>query len=507
MVSANPTYLSAIPPGTDLSVLETGARVLQFDVHEQNRLLGGVLEARDEDELPLYPIVVVLQPRRSAKTTGIWEVLIGRCLDRPGTVVLATAQDGTRARDRLKDQMRRLRGHGFRDATQKPGDDEGELLGLLYWGNGDERIEFTNGSRLVTAPPVASAIRGEAADVLFFDEAGELDLAKSEDLLSGALPLLDTRPMGQAIIAGTPAKERAGLFWDTLQEGRAGEPGTGIVDYSVRDDEDVVIDEQAAIDEGADLPTEWARKKLADGTVVVLNEDVLRRVHPGIGTLTTIAKMRQRFTKMQVAQFEMEYLCRFPFSSDSRAIDPEKWASCASDVLKRPERVGIAFNVARDSTSSSIAYAWRLPDGRAVVELADHRPGTSWLANTAHRASKTHPQCPIAYDQIGANLDPAAALDRMKPKPRQVPLSIAVQIAATQRFMSELRDGRLVHFEGQVDLDLAVENTTWREAGRSGRAFGVRDHSAAAINPLVACVLALWQYDKQGERRSMTLVA
>lgn len=489
---ATPTYISAVPVGTDVSVLKVGAEALQFDVHEQNEQLAGVLEARDEDELPLYPIVVVLQPRRSAKTTGIWETLIGRCLERPGTVVLATAQDGTRARDRLKDQMRRLRGNGFRDATQKPEDDEGPVLGLLYWGNGDERIEFTNGSRIITAPPVASAIRGEAADVLFFDEAGELDLVKSADLLSGALPLLDTRPLGQAIIAGTPGKERAGLFWDTLLEGRAGEDGTGILDYSIRDDE------QWYREYDGTAPEAWGRKTLADGTVIVLDEDVLRRVHPGIGTLTTIAKMRRWFAKMPLAQFEREYLCRFPFSSATHAIDPEKWGEARVEALERPERIGIAFDVRRDGTSASVAYAWRLDDGTAVVEVVDHRAGTSWLPNVAHKCSKLHKGSVLGFDNIGANIEPADAMSRMSPKPRLAPLSMKETLAAQQRLAELVRDGRLLHF-GQGDLDAAVANTGWRPAG-GGQAFGPRDPAEAPINSLVAAALALWMFDKKGAR-------
>jgi len=480
---ATPTYISAVPAGTDVSVLRRGAEALRFDVHEQNVRLAEVLEARDEDELPLYPIVVVLQPRRSAKTTGIWETLIGRCLERPGTVVLATAQDGTRARDRLKDQMRRLRGHGFRDATAKPEDDEGPALGLLYWGNGDERIEFTNRSRIITAPPVASAIRGEAADVLLFDEAGELDLAKSADLLSGALPLLDTRPMGQAIIAGTPGEERAGLFWETLLDGRVGRASTGIVDYSIRDDEDSTLP--------ADPDDPESER--------VLNEDVLRRVHPGVGTLTTMAKMRQRFEKMQLQQFEREYLCRFPFSSTSHAIDPERWSDARADELARPDRIGIAFDVRKDSTSASVAYAWRLDDGTAVVELVDHRPGVSWLPNVAHRCTKLHRGSVLGYDGIGANIDPADLLSRMSPKPRSTTLTTKEVVAASQRFASEVRDGRLVHL-GQRDLDVAVDNAGWRPVG-GGQAFGPRDPGGAAINPLVACALALWMFDKKGTRK------
>src|SRR5699024_2291568 len=105
------------------------------------------------------------------------------------------------------------------------------------WSNGDESIEFDNGSRIWVVPPESGAFRGEAADAMLFDEAGELTLQRSEDLLAGALPLMDTRPRGQVIITGTPGLIRAGLLWSTLERGRTREPGVGILDYSARDDE------------------------------------------------------------------------------------------------------------------------------------------------------------------------------------------------------------------------------------------------------------------------------
>lgn len=484
---ATPTYISDIPEDTDISVLEVGAQALDFQVHEQNRLLAGVLEAKDCDGLPLYPIAVVLQPRRSAKTTGIWEVLIGRCMERPGTVVITTAQDGTRARDRLKDQMRLLRGRGFVDASDK--DVPGGVLGVLYWGNGDERIEFTNGSRILQKTPQASAIRGDAADVLFFDEAGELDLAKSMDLLSGALPLLDTRPMGQAIIAGTPGLDRAGLFWDTLQDGRDGREGTGILDYSIRDDEPSVI----PVD--PDDPE----------SEMVLNEDVLRRVHPGVGTLTTMAKMRQRFDKMQLAQFEREYLCRFPFSSTSHAIDPQQWETLASERVPRPERVGVAFDCSYDGSSASVVYAWRDEDGVAYFDVVDHRPSTTWVPRTAAEVRRHYPRVALGFDAIGANLDPAAAIQREARTAKMDKVGPKEIAAATQRLVSLVSEGRVRHFN-QTDLNEAIENATFRDLS-GGRAFRQRVPGGPAINPLVAASIALWTYDRARDRKPIAIVA
>lgn len=473
---AEPTHCSEIPAGTDVSAYEAGLRLLGYDETPQGRLLAGVLEAKDADGLPLYPTTAVLMPRRSTKTTTLWAVLLGRCSLTPGYRVATTAQDGTRAGNVMRERMRELEARGFEEG-----------VGELRWSNGRERIEFANGSVIWVVAPSAAAFRSEAADALLFDEAGELNPEKSADLLAGALPLLDTRPQGQAIIAGTPAKSRAGLLWDTLEDARRGEEETGILDYSLRDDEEVVV-----LDD--------------DGQVVGLDEDVLRRVHPGVGTLTTMAKMRSRFRKMSRTQFEMEYCCRFPADSATDAISPEQWAAQLVERFERPERVGIAFDCSYDGSAASIVYAWRLDDGRAVVEVVKHQLGTNWVAREAHRASAKYKRTPVAHDDIGANRDPATALGRMKPTPRLDRLNTKDIMGAAARFANEVHGGTLVHF-GQTDLDAAIENLTWRDIGKSGRAFGTKQHSGAPISPVVAASLALWSYDRQPKRTRIGIAA
>jgi len=473
MTNAIPTHISFVPEDTDLTSAQVGSALLGLPLFEQGLNVARVLEAKDADGLPLYPTTVILLPRRSQKTTSIWAVLLGRMTLIPDYKVVTTAQNGQLARNKFREHARMLAANGW--------DDEG-TGNTIRWANGSEAFEFANGSRLWVVAPNAASFRSEAADTMLFDEAGEYDPEKSEDLLSGALPLMDTRPQGQVIIAGTPAKSRAGLLWDTLQEGRAGEPGTGIVDYSIRDSEASVIypdDDESA--------------------VPILNVEVFKRVHPGVGTLTTMVKMQQRFTKMQLPQFEREYLCRFPTNSTTLAIDPEKWHNGETEASERPDRVGMAFDCAYDGSSASLAYAWRDADGNAVIEVVAHRLGTSWLARVAHKAQQDHKRYAVAYDGIGANFDPVNAMLTMKPTPKTQRLTMNDILGAAQRITSEIDNGTLRHF-GQSDLEAAVANASWRNVAKSGRAFGVKDNSGGAINPIVAASLALWQYDKTKER-------
>lgn len=469
--SAVPTHLSTVPEGTSIEAALVGSRMLGFDLTPQGAAMASVLEAKDEDGLPLFPQVAGLVPRRAAKTTTVWSVLLGRLVTIPGYRVVTTAQDGTRARRKFREMARTLEARGFEDG-----------VGNIRWANGDEALEFDNGSLLWVVAPHAGAFRSEAADAMLFDEAGELDPVRSEDLLAGALPLLDTRPMGQAIIVGTPAKYRAGLLWDTLAEGRRGDPGAGIFDWSIRDEEESVL---------------WPDG--ADGEAV-LNREVLRRVHPGIGVLTTMARMEQRFRKMDLPTFEREYLCRFPFDASSSAIDLEAWHSSAIPELPRPERFGLAYDVAPDGSSAALCAAWRDEDGNAVLGVLEHRQGVSWLARAVHTLARKY-NVPVRYDAIGANHAPAQEIDRMRGV-RLVSGNAKEAQAAAQRMVSALADGNLRHFD-QKSLTSAAEGAAWRQA-EGGRYFA-RKASANDIAPLVAASLALWEFDQTPERRPITI--
>lgn len=447
--------------------------MLGMPLKPQGRQVARLLETRKGKRFR-YSKAVVQMPRRAAKTTSIWSTIIGRCDTIPGYQVVITAQDGTRASSIMVGFMEILRSNGFEDVHGN----------RLLWSAGNQKIKYANGSVMWVVPPKPGAFRSASADCILFEEAGELDPETSGILMAAALPLMDTRPNPQVIITGTPSEGRAGMLWDALENGRAAKPGWGILDYSIRDDETLGI-----VDE--------------DGNTT-LDEELLKRVHPGIGTLTTMKTMRERFAVMQLPMFEREYAGRFGFDNTTHAIDPAVWADAAVPVMDRPERVGIAYDCAIDGSSSTLAYAWRDAAGVAYVEVVEHRAGTTWLPSVAHRALQKYRGVPIAYDQIGANLDPGTALSRFKPSPKVDRINMKDLLGASQRFVALLHDGNLKHF-GQTDLDAAVENAAWREIQHSGRAFGSKNRSGAAINPLVACSLALWSYDRGKDRQRLSI--
>jgi hypothetical protein len=61
----------------------------------------------------------------------------------------------------------------------------GEVGKGIYWANGSQLLVFK---------PDESAVRGEAADVFWLDEAQDVDLDDAAELLAGLKPLMDTKP-------------------------------------------------------------------------------------------------------------------------------------------------------------------------------------------------------------------------------------------------------------------------------------------------------------------------
>ncbi len=80
-----------------------------FEPTPQQWKIACALNAWDEEKArPLQRIMGVCIPRRAGKTTALLALAIGRCLARPGHIVLFTAQNGTKASARFLELARAL---------------------------------------------------------------------------------------------------------------------------------------------------------------------------------------------------------------------------------------------------------------------------------------------------------------------------------------------------------------------------------------------------------------
>ncbi|MBU4213557.1 MAG: hypothetical protein KJ792_02750 [Actinobacteria bacterium] len=441
------------------------------------------------DDAPEWSEFAVTEPRRASKTTTIWAVLLGLCQTRPGFKVVVTAQTYVKARERFLEVARTLGPRNVGDYR-------------ILRGAAAEAIEWTNGSRLWVVTPEGGAFRGDGADRILFDEAQEHSPETTADLLGGALALMDTRfdedadltsddvrPAGQVIITGTAGKARSGMLWDALERGRRGK--VGVLEYAVPDGTPVAW----PVDEA---PAELPHPRTLDKSGrYVLNEAAIEAAHPGIGTLTTMRVVRERFAGMGLAQFQREYGGQWPFDVNTRAIDPAEWKAGQRRVTGYPARWAIGFDVAPDQSAAALCAAWRDQSGRAWVEVIDHQVGDSWLPAAVFARSRKHPGLPVGYDNIGPNQAVADRLTReARPRPKLVQLGTRDITAAASQVAQDIRSGNLAH---PVDpaLDDAADVATRRPIGDGSWAWGRRRAMAEGgdITTLVAATNALRVYD------------
>lgn len=492
--SATPLKISEIPEGTDIGEAVLGATLLGIGIKHQGRQIAAVLNSVKPDGNPLHPNVVVEVARRSAKTTSIWQTLIGRCANRPGYAVVMTAQDGTRARGKFTEMMECLRANDF-EGTKNPAN----RRGTLYFANGTERIVFSNRSEMWVVAPDPGNFRSRAADVIFIDEGGELSPDKAQALMAGALPLQDTRPSAQTIVAGTPnVVECAGILWEFRKAFLDGEPLHGGVVYAIGDE--IFAD-------------------LSDPANPVYDLELLKRVQPGIASgLTTVDIVMSRLKHMGLRKWLHEYMCAWPTNSAASALDIEAWKSCAVPYQERPDKIALAFDCEPDGSCAALVGGWRDALGRLHLEVLTMEAGTDWLPTACKRAQDKY-KTAIYYDAIGQNLDLAEKMARAPFNVRTKKFEMRDMIAACARLEKEVKNKNVVH-TNQDDLTGAVESALWRPAGRDGRLLARSsaplasapdgedaDGAPRPAAPLVASAEALYAWDttlaSTGSRRRL----
>ena len=471
----------------------------RYPIQPQQLWLVDALNAADYDEY------VVESMRRTAKTTTIFCWAIGRCVSRPSYYVTFSAQNGKKGTARLREWKRRLdrtlpdpeadippwkRGQA-KSAPRRvqrfealfgddilPSDDEplSTSRGFrIMMGEVGKGIYFDNDSQFLVFKPDADDYRGEAGDISWVDEAQELDPDEGAELFAGIIPLQDTREDAAIVISGTAGPERRGPFWERVDRIRKGDPDIGGVDYC------------------APPATPWDDIRDEDRAMALVEVE-----HPGVGTLTTMVKMRKNWRKLAKPEWAREYLSLWPEDFSRGAIDTKAWrASALEEFPPIPEHFALGIDVDPHGTSAAIAAAWRGADGLTYIELIEHRSSSDWLVDELVKLTTKHRSATIGHDTVGAVLVEAEALARRRPAPRRRPISyreVGVMCAA---FMKELDEGRLRHSD-QAGLNDAAQGVVKRPLSENGWAWGRKTSAAAGVDitPIVAATIALRTLDQ-----------
>lgn len=424
----------------------------------------------------------VLMPRRSAKTTTLWCILLGRCWMQPvymaGYTMLTTAK---KTNERFKLDVRDPITRKWKDKRDRPI--------KLNESNGSMGIEFPNGSKLAILTPNGDDVRSGAYDVLVMDEAGEPEPEVWDDIVGAVVPSFDTRPGAQLVYAGTGGLYRDGShFWDTLHN-----PSAGRIRYGVPDD----IDEK--------LLETW---EAGAG-------ELIERLHPGLDGLTTLDRIETNFPILKWVRFGLEYLGHFgTASSNDVLLSAAEWEDTLQpgEVPTGVEPLVLAFAVHLGGAWSSIAVGWLVPDDTppdlvqtaleqsgeaetppplAAVKLMHHQDGNANLARTL-LALWRDTKLPIVYDDspqeraVIEELQRLARRARLRPKVEMV--RYAEKAVATTKLLNGITHKRVLHW-AQKPLDDAARIAVPRISGKA-RLIGALD-PAADVTPLDAAALVL----------------
>lgn len=504
----------------------------------QQLLLSDLLDAGHDD----YVIEV---PRRASKTTTILCKMLGRCASRSGYQVAFAAQSGIagsrrfgewkrtldrhnpvtdstppwlrgKARPKSKRHLRAIAlfgedlleqheenkdaaepefyGYGRNPSQLLPDEYAGAVEFRILAGEVGKGIYWANGSQLLVFKPDESAVRGEAADVFWLDEAQDVDLEDAAELMAGLKPLMDTRPGAALVVSGTAGPTRAGPLWERLQQLRAGDPDVGGADWTGGQYE---VDAE---------PIDWELLEDEEQAMALVV-----RVHPGIGTLTTVAVIRKRYRDPNIphAQWAREYLSIWPRTAGARAVPATWWEATATDAHHdRPRRVAFAFDVSPKGDMAAIAAAWRDDDGLAYIEVVAHHLGTGWLPPQLQTLAKSYPGTEAAFDDIGEGRATASEALNLRPRPRLRSQSYTDHAAGCVQIMRDLERGTLRHYSGQAPLNAAVQVASRRQVKGQTRSVWMWavGPEGGDITALVAATRALRHWDlhmagKQARRR------
>ena len=298
---------------------------------------------------------------------------------------------------------------------------------------------------------------------LIVDEAQH---ARPEQLAS-ATPTLLANPNPQMNFCGTGAIAGVSDWWWSLRI-RALGVDAGDFSYLGHTAETVRLDDDGEV---VQVPVDAADRSIWPGPNPAL-----------IYGRTDMEFFEEQYRLLGAALFAREHLGVWdapPAAAGSSDIDLEQWLAIADPDARRGNTVVFGVDVSSDRLAH-IAVAWRRPDGRIQVVLADTDVSPLHTADRL-RELESKWQGPV---MLGG---PSAALEDDVRRARV--LSSSEFASACGRFDDLLTDDRIRH-GNQPKLNTAVSDAKFQPFGTAGeRTLRLRD--APTVGPLAATVRAI----------------
>lgn len=372
---------------------------------------------------------VISIPRQVGKTYTIGAIVFALCLAFPGTLVLWTAHR-TRTHNETFKSMDGM--------TQRKG--IAPHVSNVRKANGEQEIEFANGSRILFGARESGFGRGFAkVDVLVLDEAQILTEKAMEDMV----PATNAAPNGLVLMMGTPPRpgDPGEVFSSRRESALSGE------------DEDVLYVEFSA-DDGAspDDRKQWA----------IANPSFPRRT-----TETAILRMRkllgsvESFLREGLGIWDKKQLGRKAFQASEWS---KRQGMPPSDGVKV---FGVKFSV--DGSTVALSAAMKPESGPIHIEGITSAPlsdGTQWLVDFLVERKGDIAQIVIDGKAGVGYLVEALRSERVG-KLLIITPTLDQVITAHSMFSQAVTGGGLTH-SGQGTLDDQAKDAIRRKIGTTG---------------------------------------
>jgi hypothetical protein len=331
--------------------------------------------------------------------------------------------------------------------------------------NGEERIEWRNGSTYTVVTPSRTGARGMHLDCVVIDEA----LAHPGWLLGVMRPTQAQRDGAvgcigaQLVIVSNAGDETSELLNDQRELGRRAVVG----------------------DDPRRCWFEWSIPDDADP----YDEEIWKQTLPTLDVVDGISLefLRTEAEDMPVEDWAREYLCRYTPRRHAYVLDPAAWEQLPeSGVSDGP--VIVAVDATPERTSATVVASNEGWDGRTAVEILDQRQGTEWVLPFLVDLS-TRNDILVVVDGFGPMSSIISPLERSGIAVEQFRVGEVVNGAA---LLAELvATGGLSH---QRDPRFAPATVGRRKVGDR---WAFQRSGDADISPFVAASLAVWGVSEQ----------
>lgn len=422
---------------TGWPAVEAKCREFGDTFDEWQRGLGRIVLGKREDGIYAATVggITLSIPRQVAKTFLVGRLVFALCVLFPGTRVLWTAHHTAT----LSNTFRSLSGFARRKKVAP-------YILATRRGSGKEAIEFTNGSVVYFGARSQGFGRGfEEVDVEVFDEAQILDEKALEDMVAATNQ--SRHPHGALLFyMGTPPRPSD-----------PGEPFKKLRKDALADESEdgVYVECSADPDAKSDDHAQW------------------RKANPSFPHRTPLRSMlRLKKNLPSDDSWRREAMGIWDEEDAGNGLDYARWRTLADTSAERGGNQVFALSTAPDRSWSSIAVAWRRPDGDVQVMLADYRRTTAGIKERAEELGARW------GGRILTDLESRDLLEDAE----------AVPLARAEATFDDAITAGTVHHGNENALNTAVKGARWRKSG-DGRVLDRK--GSLEISPVVAASLAV----------------